>query len=52
MTPRRLPAGLSPAVVLLRPADLTSGAGIDPPLNAAGTAGVLILWHATDELSG
>ena len=45
MTPRRLPAGLWPAVVLIRHADVTSGAGTDPPLNAAGTARAQELRH-------
>jgi hypothetical protein len=52
MTSRRLPAALSPGVVLLRPADVTSSAVMDPLLYATGTAGILILGYATDELNG
>jgi broad specificity phosphatase PhoE len=43
--PRRLPPRLWPTVVLIRHADVTSGAGTDPPLNATGTARAQELRH-------
>ncbi|WP_164200559.1 SixA phosphatase family protein [[Micrococcus luteus] ATCC 49442] len=42
---RRLTPRLWPTVVLIRHADVTSGAGTDPPLNATGTARAQELKH-------
>ena len=45
MTPRTGPARPWPTVILIRHADVTPGAGDDPPLNAAGTVRAQELTH-------